>query len=239
MTTLLPLLAALAVGPDAETIVRRADQAVLGARAAYTLTMTVERPGRPTRQVEMQGFKQGDDLGLVRYTAPAKERGTAYLRNGSNTWLYLPAAEKVVRVGSKQNFGGGDFSNGDIFRLSLARDYVATLAGLENVESHECYKLELRARDRSIAYDRIVYWVRRDGSFFPVRADYHTLSGKRLKWLIVSDVERLGSRERPTLLTMFSALDEGQRTRLRFTAIDDAPRLDERLFTPAALERGE
>jgi outer membrane lipoprotein-sorting protein len=236
--TLLPLLAALAAGPDAETIVRRADEAVLGAQASYTLTMTIERPGRATREVDMQGFKKGDELGLVRYTAPAKERGTSYLRNGANTWLYLPAAEKVVRVGAKQNFGGGDFSNGDIFRLSLARDYVATLVGQEQVEGHDCHKLELRARDRSVAYDRIVYWVRRDGTFFPVRADYHTLSGKRLKWLLVSEVARLGGRERPSLLTMYSALDEGQRTRLRFTAIDDSARLDERLFTPAALERG-
>lgn len=238
MTALLALLAALATAPDAETIVRRADQAVLGAQAAYTLTMTVERPARPTRRVTMQGFKKGDDLGLVRYTAPAKERGTAYLRNGANTWLYLPSAEKVVRVGAKQNFGGGDFSNADIFRLSLARDYVATLVGQESVEGQACYKLELRARDRSIAYDRIVYWVRHDGSFFPVRADYHALSGKRLKWLIVSEVGRLGGRERPTLLTMYSALDEGQRTQLRFDSIDDTPHLDERLFTPAALERG-
>ena len=43
-------------------------------------------------------------------------------------------AEKVVRVGAKQNFGGGDFSNADIFRLSLVRDYDPTLAGEETAE---------------------------------------------------------------------------------------------------------
>src|SRR3954463_10628208 len=115
---LLLLLAA----PDAATILGRADQAVLGEQAAYTLRMTVTRPGKSDRTVEMKGFKKGDDRGLVRYTAPPKERGTAYLRSGENTWLYLPSGEKVVRVGPKQNFGGGDFSNGDIFRLSLVRD---------------------------------------------------------------------------------------------------------------------
>ncbi len=71
-------------------ILRRADRAVLGETAAYTLQMTVVRPGKPERVVEMKGWKKGDALGLVRYTAPAKERGTAYLRNGGNTWLYLP-----------------------------------------------------------------------------------------------------------------------------------------------------
>lgn len=228
-----------AAPPDAATILRRADRAVLGEQAVYTLKMTVVRPGKSDRVVEMKGWKKGDHLGLLRYTAPLKERGTAYLRNGENTWLFLPAAEKVVRVGAKQNFGGGDFSNGDIFRLSLVNDYDPTLAGEEDAEGVPCYRLELKAKDRSVAYDRVVYHVRSDGTFFPVRADYHTVSGKRLKSLVLTEVERLGTRPRPSLLTMQSALDAGAKTVLRFLKVEDDPKLDERLFTPSALERGE
>ncbi len=187
----------------------------------------------------MNGWKKGDDLGLVRYTAPPKERGTAYLRNGANTWLFLPSAEKVVRVGAKQNFGGGDFSNADIFRLSLVRDYIPTLAGEEPHSGVPCYKLELKAKDRTVAYDRVVYWVRSDGTFYPVRAEYYALSGRKLKWLSLSEEKTLGRRARPTLLVMESALEQGARTSLRFLAIQDDPKLDERLFTPSALEKGE
>jgi len=225
--------------PDAATILRRADRAVLGETAAYTLRMTVVRPKKTDRIVEMKGWKKGDDQGLVRYTAPAKERGTAYLRSGESTWLFLPSAEKVVRVGAKQNFGGGDFSNADIFRLSLVKDYDPTLAGEEAVEGQACYKLELKARDRSIAYDRVVYWVRTDGTFYPVKADYYTLSGKNLKSLVLSEAKRLGGRTRPTLLTMESRVDEGSRTLLEFLAIEDDVKLDDRLFSPGSLERGE
>lgn len=234
------LLAAvlLAAPPDALSLLRRAEKAVLGADAAYTLRMTVQRPGRPQRVVDMKGWKKGDEKGLVRYTAPPKERGTAYLRVGESTWLWLPSAEKVVRVGARQNFGGGDFSNGDIFRLALSRDYVPALAGEETIEGVACWKLDLKARDRKVAYDRVLMWVRRDGSDFPVRTEYYTLSGRRLKWLTLSDVGPLGSRRRPRLLVMESALEEGQRTVLQFLSIDDAPRLDDRMFTPSALESG-
>jgi outer membrane lipoprotein-sorting protein len=230
---------ALAAPPDAAAILRRADRAILGEQAAYTLRMTVVRPEKPERVVEMKGWKKGDEQGLVRYTAPAKERGTAYLRSGENTWLYLPSAEKVVRVGAKQNFGGGDFSNADIFRLSLVKDYDPTLAGEETVAGEACYKLELKAKDRSIAYDRVVYWVRSDGTFYPVKADYYTLSGKNLKSLVFSQVKSLGARARPTLMTMQSRVDEGSLTRLEFLAVQDDPKLDDRLFSPGALERGE
>lgn len=225
--------------PDAATILRRSDAAVLGEQALYTLRMTVMRPGKADRVVEMRGWKKGTTLGLVRYLAPPKERGTAYLRNRDSTWLFLPSAEKVVRVGAKQNFGGGDFSNGDIFRLSLIDDYDPTLAGEEVLDGQACFRLELRAKNRSVAYDRVVLWVRRDGSYFPARADYHTLSGRKLKWLTLSEVARLGARDRPTLLTMESALEQGSKTLLRFLTIDDGVALDERSFTPSALERGE
>lgn len=233
------LLTLLLAAPTADEIVGRADKAVLGDVATYTLRMTILRPGKNERVVEMKGWKKGDERGLVRYTAPARERGTAYLRNGDSTWLFLPSAEKVVRVGPKQNFGGGDFTNGDIFRLSLIQDYVPTLVGEEEVSGQRCHKLELRAKDRSVAYDRVVYWVRADASFYPVRADYHTISGKRIKWLSVSKIARLGGRERPTELTMESALEQGARTVLQFLTIQDDARIDDRVFTPSSLERGE
>jgi outer membrane lipoprotein-sorting protein len=233
------LAALLASAPSAVEIVRRADRAVLGESATYTLRMTVVRPGRSDRVVEMKGWKKGSEQGLVRYTAPLRERGTAYLRNGASTWLFLPSAEKVVRVGPKQNFGGGDFTNGDIFRLSLIDDYDPVLVDEEEMLGAGCYKLELKAKDRAVAYDKVVYWVRRDGTFYPVRADYHTLSGKKLKWLEASKIARLGGRERPTELVMESALEMGARTLLQFLSIQDDARIDDRLFAPSSLERGE
>jgi outer membrane lipoprotein-sorting protein len=79
--------------------------------------------------------------------------------------------------------------------------------------------------------------VRSDGTFYPVRAEYFTLSGKKMKWLTFGEVGKLGARGRPLLLTMESALDPGARTLLRFLSIDDDVSLDERLFSPSALER--
>jgi len=239
MSDLALALLLAAAPPDPDALLRRAEKAVLGANAAYTLRMTVQRPGRPERVVEMKGWKKGDEKGLLRYTSPPKERGTAYLRNGASTWLWLPSAEKVVRVGAKQNFGGGDFSNGDIFRLSLSRDYVPALAGEETVDGQACWKLDLKARDRSVAYDRVLLWVRQDGTDSPVRTEYYTLSGRKLKWLSLGDVGRLGARSRPRVMTMESALEQGQRTELRFLTIEDDARLDDRMFTPSALESGQ
>ena len=186
-----------AQAPDEATrILERAQVAVLGETASYVLRMTVNRTGKMPRVVTMEGFKSGDDRGLVRYTDPPREKGTVYLRRDDNTYIYLPAAEKVARVGPKQTFGGGDFNNGDIFRLSLTRDYEATLAGEETVDGVACHVLELKARNRGVAYDRVRYLVRKDGTFFPCLAEYFTISGKKLKVLKSDEVEPAATRYR-------------------------------------------
>ena len=64
-------------------------------------------------------------------------------------------------------------------------------------------------------------------------------AGRKLKWLTLGEVGRLGDRARPTLMTMESALEEGAKTLIRFLTIDDKAKPDDRLFTPSALERGE
>lgn len=225
------------VPSEATKILERAQASILGDSAAYTLRMTVNRTGKSPRVVLMEGFKSGDERGLVRYLEPPKEKGTVYLRREENTYIYLPAAEKVARVGPKQTFGGGDFSNGDIFRLSLTRDYDATLAGEETVDGTVCHVLELKAKNRGVAYDRVRYLVRKDGTFFPCLAEYFTISGKKLKILRSDEVEMLGGRRRPSRLFMENVLESGALTELKFLKIDDKPRLDERMFSPASLER--
>lgn len=228
---------AAAQDAEATRILERAQRSVLGETASYTLRMTVNRNGKEPRVVTMDGFKSGDDRGLARYTDPPKEKGTVYLRRDDSTYIYLPAAEKVARVGPKQTFGGGDFNNGDVFRLALTRDYDASLAGEETVEGVPCHVLELKARNRGVAYDRVRYLVRKDGTYFPCMAEYFTISGKKLKTLRSDEIETIGGRKRPTRLIMANALEQGASTEIKFLRIDDHPKLDDRMFSPASLER--
>ena len=88
-----------------------------------------------------------------------------------------------------------------------------------------------------MAYDRVRYLVRKDGTFFPCLAEYFTISGKKLKILRSDEIEMLGGRKRPSRLRMENVLESGAATELKFLKIDDHPRLDERMFSPASLER--
>ena len=84
-----------------------------------------------------------------------------------------------MRVGAKQNFGGGDFSQRrHLPPLAHAATTCRPWPARRRWKASACYKLELKAKDRSVAYDRVVYWVRSDGTFFPVRAEYYTISGR-------------------------------------------------------------
>ena len=84
---------------------------------------------------------------------------------------------RAIRISPKQEFHGGDFNNTDILRVNLSVDYTVTM--LPSTSPGE-YLLELRARNDSIAYDVIKYWVR-TSDFMPLRQEFYTRSGKLMR----------------------------------------------------------
>jgi outer membrane lipoprotein-sorting protein len=74
----------------------------------------------------------------------------------------------------------GQAANGDIASTNYSQDYAPSLIGEETVDGKKCYVLELTAKNKSVSYDRIVYWVSKS-LLVGVRADFYTASGKKLK----------------------------------------------------------
>ena len=65
---------------EATRILEKAQTSVLGEKASYTLRMIVNRTGKSPRVVTMDGFKSGDDRGLVRYTLEInRSAGTTFI----------------------------------------------------------------------------------------------------------------------------------------------------------------
>jgi hypothetical protein len=96
--------------------------------------------------------KLGRDKVLGAFLAPKSELGRATLRIGENMWLYIPNVRKPVRITSLQSVTGGLFNNSDIMSLDYADEYDCV-----SVTPKEGRKvLELKAKNRSVAYERLV-----------------------------------------------------------------------------------
>jgi outer membrane lipoprotein-sorting protein len=170
--------------------------------------------------------KKGRDKVAGLFTAPASEKGRTTLRLGDNMWLYIPNVGKPVRITSLQSVVGGVFNNADILSLDYAVEYNA-----EKVEEKDGeYLLHLKAKTRTVAYDRLKMWVRKDKTL-PVKIECLTEASMLIKTLYFKDVKDFGGGiVRPAVLETDSPLYKGYKSVMIFAKINKREFRDE-VFT--------
>jgi len=221
----------------AKAIVEKADRVrfpVEPFEAMVTIT-SIDASG-PTDPRRYRVLAKGQDNTIVMTTEPASERGQVLLMKGRDLWIFLPTVSQPVRLSLAQRLTG-QVANGDLARANFAGDYTAKLIRTEKVDNESLYVLELTAVDRSVTYHRVMYWVRQS-SYFPVRAEFYSLSDRLLKTCLYQNFKTMAGRERPTRLVMQNALIKDEESILEYSGmkVRDLP---DRMFTKDFLKRLE
>ena len=60
-------------------IIRKSDEKLRGQSSTSTMKMTIIRPSW-TREIQMKSWSKGNDYSLTLVTAPARDKGTAFLK---------------------------------------------------------------------------------------------------------------------------------------------------------------
>ncbi len=210
---------------DAREILARSD-AVRNPQRPFRLvdTMTEYRAGRAIRQNRLVILSKTDpDTGqfntLVRFAEPPRDRGKVVLKIGNYMWLYDPASKSSVRLSPRQRLMG-QASNGDVVTVNFHLDYDARLEITETItdadrQRRTCYRLSLRAKNDTVTYFRIIYWVEID-SFFPVKGRFFSESDRLLKIAYYRRPQQQLGRLRPTEVLIIDGLDKSLVTRMQY-----------------------
>lgn len=188
------------------------------------------KPGEQTQSYKLQIFKEGSDKTLIEILEPETEKGQKILRVGDDIKIFFPDICKLLPLGTKTSLLGTIFSYGDIARLDLVQDYDPTLIGTETVNGRPAYKLELKAKDETIAYATALYWVDVE-TFLPLRAEFYTLSAKLLKFVTYTEPKELAGAIRPSKIIMESILEAGAKTIMTILEMELKEDLPDELFT--------
>jgi outer membrane lipoprotein-sorting protein len=197
--------AARAGEPTALEIVRKYDQIMGPENFEAVSLMTAHRDDDSERTYKMKYLKSGKEKFRLWFQEPAAVRGQELLRQGENSWLYMPQLKRSVRLANRDSFQGGDFNNADVLRVNYEADYTPALAAdTEGVA--DSHLLELRAKTKDAAYDRVKLWVRK-ADILPIKAEYYSESGKMLRAAEFSDVKEFGNGlKRPARIVMKNML---------------------------------
>jgi outer membrane lipoprotein-sorting protein len=156
------------------------------------------------------------------------------LLKGRDLWVFLPNVSQPVRLSLAQRLTG-QVANGDIARANFTGDYTPKLVRTEKVDGEDHYVLELAAVDRSVTYNRVLYWVKQK-NFYPHKAEFYSLSDRLLKTARYENFQPMAGRPRPTRIVLEDGLRKGEQSVLDYSGmvLRDLP---DKIFTRDYLKR--
>lgn len=191
-------------------IMARVDARDEGASSIATSTMVLidKKERQRSRQLKQYAKEYQDTKKyMAHFLTPADLKDTVYINydwsqsgREDDSWLYLPALNKVKRISSEDRSGaflGSDFSYADISGFELDWYDYTLLQDSEMVDGHDCWIIEYKAKDQfkekvlSTTGDlKVQTWVRKD-IFFQVKSKIWKARGDKIKYFIASNIEQV------------------------------------------------
>ncbi|MCG2577728.1 outer membrane lipoprotein-sorting protein [Dechloromonas sp. XY25] len=217
------------------SIVEKADKVRFPAEGFQVdVVINSTRPDKDSDVRKYRVLSKGNDNAVVMITEPASERGQIILMKGRDLWVFMPEVSQPVRISLAQRLTG-QVANGDLARANFAGDYNPKVLRTETVGNEKYLVLELNAIDRSVTYQRVMYWVN-EKSGWPLKAEFYSLSNRLMKKCSYENFQTLAGRVRPTRLVMEDALRPGEKSVLEYSEMKlrDLP---DKIFTKEYLKK--
>jgi len=227
----------IADDPVARDIVEKADLVRFPAEGFQVdVSITNNSSGRSAESRLYRVLSKGNSNTVVMVTEPAAERGQIILMKGRDLWVFMPDVSQPIRIALSQRLTG-QVANGDLARANFAADYNAKLLRTEAIGNETYHVLDLIAVDRSVTYQRVVYWVRQSDNW-PYKAEFYSLSNRLLKTCSYENFQTMEGRPRPTRLLLTDALKGGEQSILEYKnmKLRDLP---DKIFTKDYLKKLE
>ncbi|MEJ2310492.1 MAG: outer membrane lipoprotein-sorting protein [Gammaproteobacteria bacterium] len=213
--TCLLFIAAPAWGLDGDAILAKVDRNLAPDSYEMYRKLVNREPDGSRKEFVLYTAKKGRTKMVALFLSPASDLGRTTLRIGENMWLYIPKVGKPLRITSLQSVVGGVFNNSDLMRLEFSAEYK-----VQNiVEKNKTYILTLKARNKSVAYDKLKMHVNQD-LLLPTVIEAYAASGLLVKTLRYKKIKDYGNGiVRPSVLETDSPLYKGYKSVMVFAKI--------------------
>jgi outer membrane lipoprotein-sorting protein len=228
-----------ACAEDAQALVESSFNYVRGKTSIAVVEMTIHRPDWQ-RTMTLKAWTKGEDTSLIRIIAPAKDKGNATLKKGSEMWTYNPKVNRVIKIPPSmmsQSWMGSDFSNNDLAKSdSILRDYVHTLTGTESHEGKTVYLIESKPKPRApVVWGMQKLKIREDRIF--LAEGFYDEDLKLVKQMTAHEIQQLGGRLFPKIWRMKKADAVDEYTVLDYRELVFNEAIPDTMFTLSSLRR--
>ncbi len=242
--TIVPLILVLfslqSTAQDPREIIQKSLDLLNGQSNQGEMEMTLVRP-KYTRSISMKSWSLGNEYFLIYITAPARDKGQVFLKRQNDMWNWMPNISRMIKIPPSmmaQNWMGSDFTNDDLVKMnSLVDDYQHTLAGEEEVEGFQCYKIELIPKPQAaVVWGKLTIWVAKD-EYYQLKAEYYDEDFELVNRMEASEVKQFDDRKLPAKLVMTPINKSGQQTIMDYRTMDFNVGLNESFFSQQNMKR--
>jgi len=217
------------------------------------MTLIDRNEDKRVRNLKVFTKNRGEDtLKIMFFLTPADVKNTAFLtydyedsNRDDDQWLYLPELQKVKRIASSDkssSFMGSDFTYSDMTSRNV-EDYTYKIMKEPVVKGHKTWQMLVTPKSektvQETGYTKSIVFIRQD-NFVIIQALNYIKAGKKLKYMMVNDLEKIDGIW--TVKEMQMVTKKGKKmlhkSIFKFSDIKYNQDLDESLFKPRTLERG-
>lgn len=199
----------------ATDIIDKANRKMQGESNQAEMVMKIVRPDW-SREITMKSWAKGTDYSLVLITAPARDKGAAFLKRENELWNWQPTIDRVIKMPPSmmmQSWMGSDFTNDDLVRQSsVVEDYTHEILKDTVIDEKDAWKIKLTAKENApVVWGKIEAYISKD-DYIQLIFKYYDEDGYLINTMRMSEIREMGGRKVPTLMEMIPAENPEQKT---------------------------
>lgn len=225
---------------DAKQILLEAEQTFRGLSSKGEMKMTIQRPSW-SREIGMKFWNKGEEYSLMVLTAPARDKGTAFLKRDKEIWNWQPSIDRAVKLPPSmmmQAWMGSDFTNDDLVKSSsIINDYTHQYMGKEEVIGRTCHVIEMTPdEDAPIVWGKIKTWIDTELKL-QLKTEFYDEDEYLINTLLSENIKELGGRTIPSRLIIIPAEEDAQKTIIEYVNIEFNPKIEDGFFSVQNMKR--
>ena len=200
-------------------IIQRSDEKMRGDSDYSEMKMTIVRPSWK-REVTMKAWALGLDYSLILITAPARDKGSAFLKREKEIWNWQPSIDRVIKLPPSmmmQSWMGSDFTNDDLVKeSSIQDDYTHLLEEDTVMNGRKLFKIRLTPKEEAaVVWGKIIAYIDRE-TYNQVMLKYYDEDDFLINIMLLSEEKEVSGRFLPTKLEMIPAENPDQKTVIEY-----------------------
>lgn len=219
---------------DAGTIVKKADEKMRGSSSQVEITINIIRPSWK-RSLELKAWIKGSGYSMILITAPAKDKGIAFLKRKKEVWNWYPTLERTIKLPPSmmsQSWMGTDFTNDDLVKeSSVVTDYDHSIIGDTLYEGRKCYIIQMIPKPQAaVVWSKVIVCIDKI-DFMELHSRFYDEEGKLVNMMNAHDPKVMDGRLIPTRFEMIPADKKDHKTEMIYQFIRYNQSIEDSFFT--------